>query len=443
MKNQIVAALSIFKMDVYANLTSKDSIKNYLINQLGQSVWSGQKRLVVFDQNNSGSVYKIAYSTQGIIDNIHEVACSERLKELHQQGFITADDVMLFGEARLIDGDPFVIEQRAVVNFVQDPDFVQWFNSQNRGDMNENQVLALYVAQHANLANQYNRIQSILSQYFKPSDATIFKEPKNFGFITDSMGNKRIVLIDLGSICPNLMRNGQVVKITCDKCGSSREYVSFQISAALTQDTVNSLEGVYLCDNPNCADFKGRALEKTTDHLSKDSFVYTKFLQDNADLVRVLRAQYGLFFIPDREVSSKVDYLNDMVRILGVRPDNNILNIMYRNYLSVACGFLASQFLDDIRNIQYVTPQNNLITFSDYLNQFNSLMLRNNHQVDEVTKRTAALMYLSLLASGDNDKTVFDTLTSPDWNTFANICANKFHLDQHNGSLIYRCLHTN
>ncbi len=442
MKNQIVKALSIFKMDVHANLTSKDRIKYYLMNELGQPVWSGQKRLVVIPQN-TGTVLKIAYSTQGIVDNIHEVACSERLKELNQQGYISNDDLMLFGEARLIDGDPFVIEQRAVVNFVQDPDFVKWFNSQNRGDMNENQVLALYVAQHANLAEQYNRMQSILSQYFKPSDATIFKEPKNFGFATDSMGNKRIVLIDLGSICPNLVRNGQVVKIACEKCGSSREYVSFQISNGLTQDTVNSLEGVYLCSNPNCGDYKGRALEKTTDHLSKDSFVYTKFLQDNADLVRILRAQYGLFFVPDREVSNKVDYLNDMIRILGVRPDTNILNIMYRNYLSVACGFLTSQFLDDIRNIQYVTPQNMLIPFSDYLNQFNNIMLRNNHQVDDVTKRTAALHYLSILASSDNDKTVFDTLVSPDWNTFANICANKFRLDQQNGSLIYRCLHTN
>lgn len=437
----LVAALAIFKMDVYSNSASKDNIKNYLLNTLGLSVWSGQKRLVVFDPNNNSVVYKIAYSTQGIVDNIHEVACSERLQELVSQGAITADDASLFGKARLVDGDPFIIEMNAATNFVQDPDFVQWFNQNRKGDLNENQMFPLYVASNPNLAAQANRQQKILSDFFKPSDVTIFKEPKNFCFTTDSMGNKKLVLIDLGSVCPNLVRNGQLVKIPCAKCGcGERTYVAYEISASLTQNSAYELEGTYLCKNPNCSDYYGKALSKTVDYLSKDSFVYAKFLQDNMDLVRVMRAQYGLSFTPDREVSTKLEYMQEMSRTLGVTPNDQILNVMYRNYLSVACGFLTSQFGYEISNIPYITPNNTLITFNDYLNHFNNVMMRNQHPINDVTKRTAALHYLSLLASTSNEIGVYYALTSPDYNTFASTISSKFGVDQYNGNNIFNCL---
>lgn len=440
MNNRIVAAMRKFEVDVYANLTTKDELKDYLINRLQLEVWSGQKRLVVFDPNDPNTVYKIAYSDQGIIDNIHEVACSLRLMELAQEGQISQDDLILFGEARLLDGNPFIIRMTAATNFIKDPDFIAWFNRERQNkDLNENQMFPQYVSSHERLRLDANRQQQILAKYFKPSDVTIFKEPKNFCFRTDSMGNKRLVLIDLGSVCPNLVQNGQIVNIPCPKCGSPRLYVTFEIKQNLTTAASELLEGMYLCSNPNCVDYYQTATNGVQDYQAKDSFVYSKYLMDNAPLVRVMRAQYGYYFIPDQEVHNRTEYMNQMRRTLGGVPNGDILNVMYRNYLSTACGFLIGMYGDDIRRIP-AFRNNGIVGFIEYLNMFNQTMQRCNHPITEVTKRCAALVYLSILTQRSQNVTVFDTLVQPDLNTFANTIYNEFRVDQANGMALYNAL---
>ena len=440
---KLVASLQKFKIDVYANLVSKDMIKDYLINVLGYEVWSGQKRLVCFDKDNPGIVYKIAYSTQGIDDNIFEVSCTNKLKTLLNQGEITLDDYNLFGEAKLVNNDPFIITMTAATNFIQDPDFIQWYRGYKpkAPDFNENQLFSIYVSNVPSLKEAYNRIQKILSTYFKPSDVTIFKEPKNYCLRTDRYGVKKLVLIDLGSVCPNLVRNGQTVSIRCKKCGASKIYVPIIINDRLTVNSSMTYEGVYACSNPDCQDYFGSTLSRNVTNETKDSYVFTAYTMENRDLIRSLFAIDGLYFVPDTRVINKIDYLRQLVNTLGIQPNENWLEILYRNYTYYACGVIYSMCGSQINELQLVQPNGGILTFSSYLNVFNQMLYSNGLQADSITNKTAAFTYINVLTSRDSELTIFDILTYPDWTTFATTIGQRYRVDQQNASLLFQSLH--
>jgi len=75
-------------------------------------------------------VYKIACDLNGIQDNINEVACSEKLKELCDQGLINRADLNLFALASIEDGDPFVIKQELGRHYDEDSTFIDFYNKE-------------------------------------------------------------------------------------------------------------------------------------------------------------------------------------------------------------------------------------------------------------------------------------------------------------------------
>ena len=441
MNNQIIAALSKFKVDVYANLTSKDAMKQFLINRLGLQVWSGQKRLVVFDPANPSYVYKIAYSDQGIFDNICEVSCSNKLRMLQQQGHISLDDFNLFGESVLVNGDPSIVRMTAGTNYIQDPDYIRWYQTQQNltPDYNENRMFADYIKTDNQLIEDHNKIQGILAKYFIPSDVTVFKEPKNYCLRRDGAGRKRLLLIDLGSVCPKLVKNNQAIVPLCEKCGTEKIYVPFNITAQMEKGAGFNIEGLYMCRNPKCSDYMGGALNKTPDPTTKDSYVFSAYVAKNNDLVKRLRAVDGLYFMPYKRVGSKMEYLNEIRNVLGLNPPPQQLDLLFRNYCSYACGMLYSINKDQIDTIPAING-NNLVTFNQYLNMFNQAMMRVGESVDTITTRIAALTYLNILTSRDSDITIFDILTQPDFTQFAQVISNRYRIDQQNGMALFNAL---
>lgn len=445
MNNQIVRALTKFKIDVYANMTSKDAMKQYLINTLGLQVWSGQKRLVVFDSNNPNIVYKIAYSEQGILDNINEVAVSNKLMALAQVNEISNDDLSLFGLAKLVNGDPFIVSMNSATNYIQDPDFIRWYNINRKPDFNENQLFALYIKEDQQLMTDYNRIQTILSTWFIPSDVTIFKEPKNYCLTKNSSGRKRLVLIDLGSVCPKLVYNNRPIVPTCEKCQTHEKiYVPYHITPQLELNSSLNIEGLYLCTNSRCIDYVGTvATSKTPDATSKDSYVFSKYLLDNRGLVKRLRAIDGLYYIPNKIVVNKNQYLQEMRTELRITPPPAEFDCLFRNYCSYACGVFYSMMRDIVQGIPAVDNQGRLVPFTSYLNMFNGTIGKSGFNINAITNRIAALVYVSILSSRDNDLVIFDVLTQPDINQFAVTINSKFGVDQHNGMALYNAIHIN
>lgn len=440
-QNQVVQALQKFKMDVYANLTSKDEIKNFLTQRLGLQVYSGQKRLVVFDPNNPSLVYKIAYSDQGIMDNILEVAVSNKLALLAQRGQISYDDLELFGRASLIDGDPFIIQMTAATNYVNDPDFISWYRNAKTQmpDLNENQLFSSYVKSVDQLREDHNKLQQILAQFFIPSDVTIFNEPKNFCLRRDGSGRKRLVLIDMGSVCPKLVKGNQVIVPKCEKCGYEKIYTPIILTASAKLSTLQNLTGMHLCRNQNCTNYFGNALKLEPDMTSKDSYVFSKYLRDNRDLVRGLKLIDGFYFLPNRRVSTKVDYLNEVRNTMGINPNPQQLDILFRNYCSYICGAIYAMSAEDIARIPAVNG-NSLVSFLQYLNMFNNVLSRSGEQLDNITTRVAGLTYITILTSRDADNSVFDVLTKPDFSQFQAVLAGRYRIDQQNGMALYNAI---
>ena len=439
---RIVASLQKFKLDVYQNLTSKEVIKKFLIETLGLEVWSGQKRLVVFDKENPNVVFKIAYSMQGIEDNINEVACSNKLRMLRDQGYISQDDYELFAEAALVNGDPFVIVQQAATNFVQDPDFVRWFQS-NRGkhsSFNENHMFATYVVSDQFLLQCANRQQAILAEYFHPSDCTITREPKNFCLRRDSQGRKKLVLIDMGSVIPSLVRGNQIVRPICAKCGQTRHYVPYMFNPGMTLDEAMDLEGKYLCKNKDCVDYYQNAKNIQPSYDNKDSYVFSKYINDNIALVRGLRAVDGNFFIPNTRVSTKMDYLNAIRQTLGWSPSGDKLNDMYRNYMFAAAGFVLSAHNQVVTQmINQIMQSGQIPMFQVYQAAFSRMLMSRQETIDNITNKVVALTYISILTARDSDIAIFDVLNRPDYAQFS-AAISKYGVDNNNAMAIFQCL---
>lgn len=438
----LVSALAKYKMDVHGGVVSKDGMKNYLVNILGFQVWSGQKRLVVFDPQDSRFVLKIAYSGQGVQDNVFEVIVSAKLRELANSGQISADDLELFGLADLINGDSFIIKQTAGVNFIQDPNFINWYN-QNKAsspNYNENHMFAQYVAQHPQLRADYNRIQEILSCFFKPSDVTIFREPKNYCFKRDSRGNQRLCLIDMGSCIPTLVRNGMPLVPKCEICGSDLVFTPVTIdSNTMNLSVITNVEGQYGCRNRGCQNFYEKINRPITDK-SKDSYVFAEYVKTYRHEVRLAKAYYGANYIPDARVRSIMEYANYMANDIRWRPTQGQLQVLFRNYLDFACGIIYSCNYDVINRIPAVNG-NTLCTFQQYLQMFNNAISQVGESVDQLTNRVAALHYLQILTSRDNDLNIYDILTQPDFGNFSRALANKYRIDQINGTAIFNAIH--
>ena len=116
------------ELSTHINYQTRERLQAFLTQQ-GYTVYGGQKRLVVMDPAGQ-YVYKIACDLNGIQDNINEVACSEKLKELCDQGLINRADLNLFALASIEDGDPFVIKQELGRHYDEDSTFIDFYNKE-------------------------------------------------------------------------------------------------------------------------------------------------------------------------------------------------------------------------------------------------------------------------------------------------------------------------
>ena len=216
MSNAIYNIVSLYKTDIMTESATREFLIDVLRKAFPSSnIYTGQKRVVVVDPTNPTMVYKIAYNNAGILDNINEVATSDALKGLVQSGQIPADALNCFALSALTpDSDPFVIVQEYVQNFDDNPEFKNWLGStdviQNlaiSGSINNNQVFPIYCSRVPRYLDDYRIICDAMSNYFVPSDISIYKEPRNYGF-----KNGRLCLLDMGSVVPLLTNNqGQLI----------------------------------------------------------------------------------------------------------------------------------------------------------------------------------------------------------------------------------------
>lgn len=343
--DNVIKLLNLFKLDVYTGASSKAYIEDIINKSAGNLIMrAGQKRIVVFDPSKPNIVYKVAYSKEGIQDNMNEVITSNILTELLSSGQITQEDIKLFALARLTqEGDPFIIEQDFTTNFVDDNDFKTWLKSQavvaelsTAGSINENQAFPVYVASHNQLHVHYNRIASILANFFVPSDVSIINEPKNFG-----IRNGYLTLLDMGSVIPLFVNNmNQIIYPTMGMSNTPMSYVAAELRPGMTYAQIQNLNsGTYREYNPT----NNYALAANDEHfvLVSDDAVFELYIRNNIELYNRLCAIHCRMFNPPmifdngvrRIVTTFDDYDKVYQMVTGISLPPNMLNQAWSNHV--------------------------------------------------------------------------------------------------------------
>lgn len=348
----IKKALKCFEAELSTmiNYQTREKLANFLTQQ-GYTVYGGQKRLVVMEPTGK-YVYKIACDLNGIQDNINEVACSEKLKELTDQGVINRNDLTLFALAEVEDGDPFVIKQEIGGHYDKNAKFMDFYNRENSargGNKSTADIFPIYVNTNELYASQYNRIISILSKYFVASDVSITREPRNYGF---NVYSDSLILFDMGSVIPVFSNNyNQLDHPECPHCHNhSLVYVPFILGKHLNSDVLMDIGGQYGCTNPNC-DLNINKGEVVVDVSIPteiaDQNIFNKYFREHMTEVNIMNLIHGYSWLPlnPLAVNSIFDLRNDIYNAtrgaINITQDNDMVAI-WNNYMTRSSSMLIS-----------------------------------------------------------------------------------------------------
>jgi hypothetical protein len=391
------------ELSTHINYQTRERLQAFLTQQ-GYTVYGGQKRLVVMDPAGQ-YVYKIACDLNGIQDNINEVACSEKLKELCDQGLINRADLNLFALASIEDGDPFVIKQELGRHYDEDSTFIDFYNKENQargGNKSTADIFPIYVNTNEILAGQYNRIVTIISKYFVASDVSITREPRNYGFNPHVAST--LVLFDMGSMIP-VFKNlqNQLDYPVCPKCGNhTMVYVPFVLGKHLSSDTLMDIGGQYGCTNPNCSlsIASGKLdLNVVIPTEVADQNVFNKYFREHMPEVNVMNLIYGYSWLPlnPLAINSIVDLRNDIYNATKgaiVISNDADMTAIWNNYMTRSSSIIISA-MPEILDIPVIIQGGFKVytQFYQELMQFISSKAPNTFE-NIVIKHLAAMLYL-------------------------------------------------
>lgn len=448
-REMLIKMLRKFMIDVYANLTSREDIAKFLKN-LGLQVLSGQKRLIVTTGN---TVLKIAYDRDGLMDNMNELICSNRLRELRAQNIINDDQLQLFGLCEMINNSPFIIEMQAGVNFNEDPEFIEWYkrmmSTNTKPDYSSDASwFPIFIAERQQSREDVKDQQEILTTHFAASDTNPSNEPRNETLVTrmDAHGNmvKRLFLIDMGSCFPLLQdQMGNYIRPVCPDCGGELIYVPYQLKADMLATEAKDMVGKYGCYNPNCRNFyKTLPLGSPSVHL-EDSRVFTTYQSTHMMSVRYMRAIQCGYYMPTRRVNSRMDLANVFMNEFGLTEmDQNLLNAMWENYIAKACGDVLGRN-PEVLDIPFQEINGMITDYQVYRQKVIYTLQGVGETVDNIAMRVTGMIYLHALmqASGNDPSTVYDIILL-DQNSFIVNLMN-LGLQQNTATILYQDIMSN
>ena len=396
------------ELSTMINYQTREKLANFLTQQ-GLSVYGGQKRLVVMEPTGR-YVYKIACDLNGIQDNINEVACSEKLKELSEKGLINRTDLTLFALAEVEDGDPFVIRQELGKHYEDDAKFRDFYNRERqvRGDKSSADIFPIYVNNNEIYASQYNRIISILSKYFVASDVSITREPRNYGFNTNA---DSLILFDMGSVIPVFTNNyGQLDYPECPHCHQhSLVYVPFILGKNVSSDTLMDIGGQYGCTNPNCDLAIGSEVNVTVAIPTEvaDQNVFNKYFREHMPEVNIMNLIHGFSWLPlnPLNVNSIVELKNDIYNAtrgaINVTHEADMIAI-WNNYMTRSASITISA-IPELLDMP-VVMQGGFKAYSQFYQEMMNFILSRAPQTFDnvIIRHLVSMLYLRALTLQTN-----------------------------------------
>lgn len=420
MSNAIYNIVSLYKTDIMTESATREFLIDVLRKAFPSSnIYTGQKRVVVVDPTNPTMVYKIAYNNAGILDNINEVATSDALKGLVQSGQIPADALNCFALSALTpDSDPFVIVQEYVQNFDDNPEFKNWLGStdviQNlaiSGSINNNQVFPIYCSRVPIFVDDYRIICDAMSNYFVPSDISIYKEPRNYGF-----KNGRLCLLDMGSVVPLLTNNqGQLIYPRYGTSNKIMTYVASYLDPQLTISKIQQMNpGTYRVVEPGVS--YDAAIHESPFLMESDDAVHELYIKhQNPYEYNKLLAIFGRWYFPqvtidNQGVASTVnniaEYAQSLYNFIGIQIPEQILWSMWRNYIykKSAMYITACPSVINLGIYQQVQGGVFKIPFTQFTELVNNeFAARGINLPRQIILNLSSILYVKQVASNTND----------------------------------------
>lgn len=433
-ERDLIRALKFYKVDVYSDNTSRETLTDFLRDQ-EKIVYQGQKRIVVIDKvDRESTVLKIAYSIQGLRDNIQECICSQFLVDLNREGKISDDELNRFGLAQPIDHDPFIIKMAPGTTIDNDKEFNEWYenNKYKIGtDITKVRAIPLWLKEQPTLAEDFTKIQEIAANYLIASDISL-NEPLNYVIDIEGDGynrRKRLRLIDLGSCLPIFESEDGDSRPRCPYCDSGKlVYIPFNLRDSRSIDTkdVELLEGKYGCSSKRCSRYykDEEVASMVSDVTNKDFVIFSDYIRSQRPYIRVFEAIIGGFFVPDRVVTTLREYWDELKYTIGLdtKPSDSELRAMYDNYLSKLIGDMLIRN-QEIFDVEVIDKYNEVRTLDDYAGDVLDILYDNGEisSIDNVTKRLVCMSYLKKLVSEcDVPLSTYDLLLSSDLASFTN-----------------------
>lgn len=413
----VLNSLSLFKLRVYADDISRDGLISFISEVCGvRDIAQGQKRIVfAYDDDANKTVYKIAYSTQGIDDNIYEVLCGNWLMGLRQNGKITDDQFKRFGIATLYNNDPFIVKMPFIVPLNKDAEFNNWYESYGRSKyagLEKNSTILLWLSTQSQLREDYNTIQAVLSAFFVPSDASM-NEPLNFGIKMEN-GKRRLVLLDLGSIVPIVASSNGRSSLPICSCGHPMKYLARGINGPIGIDSLADFAGRYGCKNHSCQNNMSLVDELPSMDV-KDSVVFTEYVHTHRAIINVYKALYGKYFTPNQRVFNINEYKNALRQSIGNNiPKDNVIKSMYKNFLFKMSGALISRTpeLEEVRACARTDRGFQIRPYSSFKDECYDILEDLGEDLDNISDKCVANLYLIDICRGVGKYSFYEVISN-------------------------------
>lgn len=339
--------VSLYKTDIMTESATREFLIDVLRKAFPNSnIYTGQKRVVMTDPTNPSLVYKIAYNNAGILDNINEVSTSEALKGLAQQGKFNPDALNCFALSMLTpDNDPFIIVQEFVQNFDDNMEFKQWLGNSDvikdlsiSGSINNNQVFPIYCSRVPRFVEDYRMICDVMANFFVPSDISLYKEPRNYGF-----KNGRLCLLDMGSVVPLLINeHNQPLYPRYGTSDKVMTYVASYLDPSLTIAKIQQMNpGTYRVVDNNYN--YGNAINESAFLMESDDAVHELYIKhQNPYEYNKMLAIFGKWYFPQVNINNQgiattinniAEYAQSLFQFLGFQVPEAVLWPMWRNYI--------------------------------------------------------------------------------------------------------------
>lgn len=405
----ILDGINYLQNMIQAELFTQYELEKWIQNNAELNTMVGQKRIVCVAQDNRDTVFKIAYNIDGINGNCYEYISWLHLVNLAKNGHINQEDLNLFAEVELVDGNPLVIRQEFGHSIPLDPDFQGWLSDNYPGEKNVWSRVPEYIFDTPRLREDCNIIQQILSDFFVASDVHVMQEPKNFGIKTfrgrSGKEEKRLILIDMDQCYPIVVdQQGEIVPL-CPKCGSEMRYVPNKMSKSVNYADVQLQSGVYSCTRETCTNYLIDKIDSNgyvnSNNDTRDSEVFIKYIEEDArDRVMEDVAMYCYRYIPVNfceNINIYKDAVESEVGAFITDYWGNLLPIAYNNYANYMVGNYLATNAEEILAVDKELENRD---FAGYVNGI-SEVVPSQSENDPYSRMLITILYLQNRCSGD------------------------------------------